>query len=197
MRTMHGSYQLGEEQWDYTLLVYPDEPVSTQLQYARTLLLKTGLADRCHIERPSIGLAHFLAKEAMEPTLIRWIQNICHLHACFPLALNGVELTPTQGLSVGIADTGALARLGHALRILDPFMQSNDCPPLYLEPQPGLPLLHKVSLPLLDELRPALTTLDFSDRFLVEKLVLVRHDRASGRQHLINTVTLTSRQGAA
>ena len=194
MRTIHGSYQLGEEQGEYSLLVYPDEPVTTQLQYARTLMLKTGVADRCHRERPAICLAHFLAKEVMEPTLIRWIQNICRLHASFPLALNGVELTSTQGLSVGLSETDALVRLAQALRILDPFMESNNCPPLYLEPRPSLPLLHKVSLPLLEELRPALTTLDFSERFQVEKLVLVRHDRASGSQQLINTFALTARQ---
>lgn len=197
MSTIHSSYPLGEEQGEYSLLVYPDESVTTQLHYARTLMLKTGIADRCHRERPAICLAHFLAKEAMEPTLIRWIQNICGLHACFPLALNGVELTSSQGLAVGLSETEAMTRLAQALRILDPFMESNHCPPLYLEPQPSLPLLHKVSLPLLEELRPALTTLDFCERFLVEKLVLVRHDRVSCSQQLINTFTLTNRQGTA
>jgi hypothetical protein len=71
------------ELWEYLLVVHPSKELNDKVflekesffgNYAHRLAIKT---------KPHITVANFLAKEGMEETLGRWIQNICNLQNSF------------------------------------------------------------------------------------------------------------------
>ena len=80
--------QLNGELWEYQLVVYPDEPVNEKLIEERNRFYSK-YDTRSQVQlKPHILIANFLAKEEMEATLLRWIQNICNLQSSFNVCLN-------------------------------------------------------------------------------------------------------------
>jgi hypothetical protein len=76
------------ELYQYKLVVEPDAEVCEKVmteklsfcnEYESTLAIETG---------PHITIAEFVAYEAMEDTIIRWMQRICSRQGSFAVTLN-------------------------------------------------------------------------------------------------------------
>jgi len=177
--------QNGHQLWEYILVAYPDEAVRQLVEEERALLpqaYRSGM-------RPHITIAGFQAKEEMEETLVRWIQNICRLHSAFDITLNNFSGQPPHTIYLRIQDAQPLVQLAQRLRILDGFVQSNDCPPVRLN---GRPYLAIGSLPEA-AYAPALTEFaqrSFHASFRVDKIVLVRRWWEGGSYELVDTFNL-------
>src|SRR5664279_1073362 len=88
------AYNSVEETWqqnallEYLLVGHPDAGVNNKIMeekqqfcndYTEKIAIKT---------KPQITVANFLADEAMEPTIIRWMQRICGAQQSFNVTLN-------------------------------------------------------------------------------------------------------------
>lgn len=175
--------------WEYLLVAHPGEDV-----HAKILEEKRNFEINYEQEPdtkfyPHITIANFFAKEAMEETFIRWIQNICTLQKSFTVTLNNYSGFPSSGLYLRIQNEEPFNRLANALRILDGFMQSNDCPPLKLVIKPHITFVTGLSQYSFDHSITEYSKKTFHESFKVDKLVLLKKDSYM-KCHLINTFIL-------
>jgi 2'-5' RNA ligase len=130
-----------------------------------------------------------LAKEAMEETFIRWMQNICNLQRSFTVTLNNYGAFPPHGLYLRVLDAQPFKRLANALKILDGFMQSNDCPPFKLVSKPHISFVAGLSEYTYETVVGEYAQKTFHESFKVDRLFLLRRD-AYMKCHLINSFIL-------
>jgi 2'-5' RNA ligase len=183
------SLQPDTDLWEYLLVAHPSGEVN-----AKILNEKKDFEDQFEQEHdprfyPHITIANFLAKEAMEETFIRWIQNICNLQKSFTVTLNNYSAFPSSGLYLKVLDAEPFKRLANSLKILDGFMQSNDCPPLKLVTKPHITFVTGLSQYTFDNAIKEYSRKIFHESFKVDKLVLLKRD-AYMKCHLINTFIL-------
>lgn len=183
------SLKADTELWEYLLVVHPGEEVNTKILNEKRNFEKQ-YEQECDARfYPYITVANFLSKEAMEETFIRWIQNICNLQKSFTVTLNNYSAFPPSGLYLRVLDAEPFKRLANALKILDGFMQSNDCPPLKLVSKPHITFVTGLSQCTFDNVITEYARKTFHESFKVDKLVLLKRD-AYMKCHLINTFIL-------
>jgi hypothetical protein len=126
------------ELFEYALVAHPDAATSEKIMEEKKSFEETYEQQAMIRMKPHITIAGFLAKEMMEATLVRWVQNICNLQTAFPVVLNNFSGFPPHTIYVRVLDPKPFGQLAAALKILDGFIQANDCPPLHVAPKPHL-----------------------------------------------------------
>ncbi|HWI90197.1 MAG TPA: 2'-5' RNA ligase family protein [Flavisolibacter sp.] len=180
------SLQPGMDLWEYLLVAHPSEEVHVKiLNEKRNFEILHELEPDKNFY-PYITIANFLAKEPMEETFIRWIQNICNLQKSFTVTLNNYSAFPTSGLYLRVQNEEPFKRLANALKILDGFIQSNDCPPARLVSKAHITFASGLSQYSFDNVIKEYSRKVFHESFKVEKLVLLKRD-VYMKCHLINT----------
>src|SRR6266498_4474852 len=135
---------IGYDLWEYLLIASPTKEVSEKVVEEKEIFYKNYGHSLAIQTRPHITIANFLAKEGMEETLARWIQNICHLQNSFTVTLNNYSGFPPHTIYLRVQDAEPFKKLANALKILDGFIQSNDCPPLKLITKPHLTIARQL-----------------------------------------------------
>jgi hypothetical protein len=168
--------KLNGELWEYLLVVYPDESVKEKLAgennrfYAKYNQVPGAQSDSF------ILVANFLAKEEMEATLLRWIQNICNLQNGFAVSLNNFSGFPPGNLYLRIQDAAPFQKLAASLKLIDGFIQSNNCPPMILVSRPHLSFAGKLSQPVYENAVKEYAERSFHETFNVDRLILLKRD---------------------
>jgi 2'-5' RNA ligase len=181
-------FQTDYEMWEYLLVAHPDKEVNAKILKEKIAFEKK-YETRDTRFHPHITIANFLAKEAMEGTFIRWIQNICNLQKSFTVTLNNYAGFPNSGLYLRVQHAEPFNKLANALKILDSFLQSNECPPLKLVSKPHITFVAGLSENTFENVIKEYAGKAFHESFKVEKLVLLKRD-IYGTCHLINTFIL-------
>jgi 2'-5' RNA ligase len=183
------SLQPGANLWEYLLFAHPNQEVFDKVieekmffyeNYGHKLAVQT---------KPHITIANFLAKEGMEATLGRWIQNVCNLQNSFTVTLNNYGGFPPHTIFLRIQNAEPFKKLANALRILDGFIQSNDCPPLKLISKPHLTIARQLPEFIYETAIKDYSQKIFHESFKVDKLILLKRD-AYMKCHLNNTFIL-------
>ena len=183
--TLQAEYEL----WEYLLLVHPSKEAGAKiLEEKRSFEYKYGQEKDTRFY-PHITVATIQAKEGMEDTFIRWIQNICNLQKSFTVTLNNYSAFPSSGLYLRVQDAEPFKKLAQALKILDGFMQSNNCPPVALVSKPHLTFVKGLSAYSYDSAIKEYARKTFHESFKVDKLILLKRDAAM-KCHLLNTFIL-------
>lgn len=182
------SFRTGYDHWEYLLVAYPDTTVHEKL-WDEKKVLQGAYGSAAGAPASFITLASFQAKEALEETLSRWIQNICNLHPGFTATLNNFSGFPPHTIYLRVQDPQPFLKLSNALKMLDSFMQSNDGPPLSICTKPHLPIAAGLPEPLYQTLMPYYAGREFHASFAVEKLVLLKRDHLM-HYDIINTFIL-------
>jgi hypothetical protein len=171
--------------WEYTLLALPDEKLDGAIREEKEFF--DGLYDGLTTLRkgPHIRVAAFLAKEAMEETLVRWIRNICQIQETFTVTLNNYSGFPSHTIYLRVQDPTPFIQLASRLRIIDSFVQSNDCPPVQLTAKPFLSIAGGLSESIYTEAIRLFAQKTFHANFTLEKLVLVKRSWEGERDELV------------
>lgn len=181
--------QIGYDLWEYLLVTSPAKEVSDKVveekkifynNYGHSLAIQT---------KPHITVANFLAKGGMEETLVRWIQNICRLQNNFTVILNNYSGFAPHTIYLRVQNAEPFKKLANALKILDGFIQSNDCPPLKLITKPHLTIARQLPEYIYQAAIKEYSQKTFHESFQVDKLVLLKRD-AYMKCHLIDTFIL-------
>lgn len=175
------------DMWEYLLVAHPSKEVIKKILEEKEFF--NDKYDNDYTLHPHITIANFLAKEAMEETFIRWMQNICNLHKSFTVTLNNYSGLPSSGLYLRVLDAEPFKRLANALRIVDGFMESNDCPSLNLVSKPHLTFVTGLSEYAYTNAIKEYAGKIFHESFRVDKLTLLKRD-IDRKCHLINTFIL-------
>lgn len=177
--------------WEYLLVVHPTEEVRIKVLNEKRIFESKYEQESDTEFHPQISIANFWAKEVMEETFIRWIQNICNLQRNFTVTLNNYSAFPSSGLYLRIQNEEPFKRLANALKILDGFMQTNDCPPLKLVSRPHMTMVSGLARCTFENVVRDYARKTFHESFKVEKLILLKRD-TDMKCYLINTFILPS-----
>jgi len=182
-------FQTDCDLWEYLLVAHPCSEVNEKILLEKKLF-ETRFEQKHDARfRPHITIANFLAKEAMEETFIRWIQNICNLQKSFTVTLNNYSAFPPSGLYLKVLDVEPFKKLANALKILDSFMETNNCPPLKLVSKPHITFAAGLCQFAFDNAIKEYSRKIFHESFKVEKLILLKRD-AYMKCYLVNTFIL-------
>jgi 2'-5' RNA ligase len=183
------SLQTENELWEYLLVAHPDKAVNKKIIEEKKRFEQEYDQEEDTRFHPHITVANFLAKEAMEETFMRCIQNICNLQKSFTVTLNNYNAFPSSGFYLRVQDTEPFKRLANALKILDGFIQSNDCPPLQLVSKPHVTFIAGLSQYTFESAISKYSHKTFHESFKVDKLILLKRDMYM-KCNLINTFIL-------
>lgn len=177
------------ELWEYLLIVQPCQEVSEKILGEKRSFENNYEQIEATNFNNYITIASFLAKEAMEQTFIRWMQNICNLQKCFTVTLNNYSGLPSSGLYLRIQDQEPFKKLANELKILDGFMQSNECPPLALVSSFQMSFVTGLSYYNFETAIKEYAQKTFHESFIVDKLVLMKRNAYGNYRH-VNTFIL-------
>lgn len=183
------SLQTENELWEYLLVASPAKEVFDKIVDEKKFFFENYGHKLATQTKPHITIANFLAKEEMEETLVRWIQNVCNLQNSFTVTLNNYSGFPPHTIYLRVHNAEPFKKLANALKILDGFIQSNDCPPLKLVSKPHLTIARQLPEFIYETAIKDYAEKIFCESFKVEKLILLKRD-AYMRCHLINTFIL-------
>lgn len=160
--------------YEYLLVVNPDAAVHDKVlaqkqefydEYREKAAIKTG---------PHIIVASFLAREAMEETLIRWIQRICDQQPPFTVTLNNYSGFPPHTIYLRVQDPLPFLHLAQKLKAVDDLVRSSSCPPVRLIAKPHLSIARRLPEPVYTKAMFSYSQKTFHESFLVNDLRLLR-----------------------
>lgn len=174
---------------EYLLAIYPGREVSEKITLEKKLF---GLAfgQKVDSHQPFIPLASFVAKEMMEDTILRWVQRICDLQRSFEVKLQHFSGHPPHTIYLQVEDHQPFRMLTNQLKMVDQFIQSNDCPPAILYHTPYLSVADQLPEAVYQEALPLYALRTFSESFAVQTLVLQKRSDAYEKWQPVNQFTL-------
>lgn len=175
--------------WEYLLVASPTIEVFNTIVAEKEMFYENYGYKLAIQTKPHIAIAGFSAKEEMEGTLARWIQNVCNLQKSFVVSLNNYSGFPPHTIYLRIQNEEPFKRLANGLKILDGFIQSNECPPLKLISKPHLTIAAGLPQLIYETAINEYSRKIFHESFRVEKLSLLKRD-AYMNCNLINTFIL-------
>jgi 2'-5' RNA ligase len=185
----------GERGWrraEYLLVIYPcgdlnDKLLDEQQQFSADYGLQITVRNK-----PHITVAAFQAGEAMEDTLIRWIQRICHRHRSFDITLNNYSGFPPHTIYLRVQDPQPFRELMQQLRAIDDFIRSSGCPPVNLVNRPYLSIAGGLTEQLYNRAMPDYSQKTFHGSFRVEELILLKREHSFDPCKTVNVFRLPS-----
>jgi 2'-5' RNA ligase len=179
------------EVYEYVLVALPCDEVSEKVNEERAGFCEAYGHNPCLQVKPHIALATYLSKERMEERLERWIQNICNLQNSFTVTLNNYSSFPPHTIYLRVQEKEPFARLANALRILNGFMEMNDCPSIEFIAKPHMTIAGQLPPSIYEKAISEYAQKSFYESFKVGRLALLKRD-AYMRCQLINTFILPS-----
>ncbi len=131
--------------------------------------------------KPHITVANFLASEAMEPTIIKWMQRICGAQQSFTVTLNNYSGFPPHTIYLRVQDPQPFQQLAKQLKTVDDFIRASACPPARLITKPHLSIARKLPEPVYNKAMADYAQKTFHESFMLDELLLLR------RQHQFDT----------
>lgn len=191
MGSTNGAMHLERENeiCEYMLVALPCKEISDMVNDERVSFSESYVRNPCQHVKPHIALASYFSKERMEETLERWIQNICKLQNGFTVTLNNYSGFPPDTIYLRVQDTEPFAKLVNALRILDGFMEMNDCPSIQFSAKPYMTIGGQLPQYIYEKAISEYAQKSFHESFTVGRLALLKRD-AYMRFQLINTFIL-------
>lgn len=169
------------QEWMYRLVICPEGEGAERI---RQLTEADGQPDRTQ-NLPCIPIAAFRGREAMEDTLIRWVQRVCRMHQRFQVILDDPQPHPAGGWRLPVTDTEPIRQLSEKLTIVDEYIRSCRLGPVHWETNHACRFN---GTPEMTDRRPQTPrpTNNAFATFLVHSLVLTRQAYADGPVEIVN-----------
>ncbi|MCW3073278.1 MAG: 2-5 ligase family protein [Flaviaesturariibacter sp.] len=176
--------------WEYLLVANPDKPVNQILEQEKKEFFRHYGAEVAIKTKSHITVANFLAKEAMEATLTRWIENICSRQQRFTVTLNRFKGLPPSVIYLHVKDAKPFHQLAKGLTAIAPFIQSSDCPPLKVVSSPHLTIARRLDENIYQKAIQIYTHRAFHASFSVTHLTLLRRSGEYGKCTILDNFYL-------
>src|ERR1017187_274799 len=103
---------------EYLLIAKPDKTVYEKVMAGKQFFYDE-YKDKIAIKtEPHITITNFVAKEAMEDTIIRWMANIFNKQQSFPVALNNYSGFPPHTIYLHIQNAQPFQQLAKELKVV-------------------------------------------------------------------------------
>jgi 2'-5' RNA ligase len=165
--------------YEYLLVINPAKEVKEKLISQKQEFFQEYKEETALRTLPHISLLSFLAFEAMEDILIRWIQNICNKYNRFTITFNNFSGFPPHTVYLRIQDPLLLNQLAKELKVIDSFVSSSGCPPLQVNSKPHIPIANSLTPAVFDKALIDYSYKSFHESFVAEELVLLKRSHQS------------------
>ena len=163
-----------ENKWEYRLVASPGKEVLARVA-ALNDVLTTAYGQRISVKsEPVILVANFVADEAMEETVIRWIQRVCGQFPGFNVSFNNFGGFPSQLIYLRIQDAEPFRQLAERLKVIDQYLQSNGCPSANFRTLPHMPIARAIDFATFNEAMIEIGGKTFHESFSVGELILLK-----------------------
>ncbi|HKH62273.1 MAG TPA: 2'-5' RNA ligase family protein [Flavitalea sp.] len=161
---------------EYLLVARPDPNVCDKVRQEKQLFFDTYKQGVALQNPPHIKIANFHANEAMEETVIRWIQRICSQYKSFPVTLNNYSGFPSHTIYVRIQDHAPFKQLADQLAVIDEYVQSNGYPQARLVYRPHVTIANGLGNKVYDWAMSDYSQKTFHETFMMEELILLKRN---------------------
>lgn len=185
-----GQLRYKPDEYEYMLVIQTGKELGKQI-----LETRSGFEDAYHVHsrrlnHPYIKLASFMAKEAMEPTIERWIQRICAGQESFPVMLNNFSGFPTGKLFVRVQYHEPFIKLASGLSVIDDYIKSYGCPSAKIVSHPHVTIANRLPADMYTRAMLDYSQRDFSGSFIVEEVQLLKRKNPNEEFKKINLFKL-------
>lgn len=188
--TGDGYYYNREELFAYQLVAYPEAAVKKEVMIEKEYFSETYQHKVSEKAAPYITVAYFLAKEAMESTMIRYMHRILSRQKSFPVLLNNYSGFPPHTVYMRVQDHQPFKQLADSLKIVDQYAQSNGCPPANPLSYPHVTIAKRLRQNVYDKAIFEYARKTFHAHFEVEELILLRKQNPSEEGKRVNVFKL-------
>src|SRR4051812_26175101 len=130
--------------FEYLLVAHPDAAVTEKIMAEKELFTADYQQKIASKTKPHITVANFLAREAMEETIIRYTQRICSQQESFEVSLNNYSGFPPHTIYLRIQNQQPFKQLAKELKVVSNYINSCACPPVKLITHPHLSIARRL-----------------------------------------------------
>lgn len=178
--------------FEYSIVASPDALVQQQILDEKTFFYEQ-FCPFLPIDTESfIMIARYHAKEIMEETLIRWLQNITRLQSSFSVRLNNFSSIPPDTIYLRVQDVENFMQLCRSIQIIDGFVQANDCPPVQLMTRPMIKIASGLTENIYKNAIGEYAERSFTATFKTEKLLLLKRETSVDSFQMLYSFNLSS-----
>jgi hypothetical protein len=124
-----------------------------------------------------ILLGSFQAKEELENTIVRWLQRIFNLQGSFVVTLNNFSGRPPHNIHLRIQDPEEIKKMINQLKMIDHFIQTNDCPPAVLCYTPQMEISNNIPENSFYKILNEFSGKSFHESFVADKIKLYKRSQ--------------------
>ena len=160
--------------WEYLLVAKPDATVDAQVMEEKQFFsnrFKTSVAVKT---KPHITVANFLAGEAMEETIIRWMHRIISSKKSFRVTLDQYGAFRPHTIYLRVQDHQPFQQLVKELKVVDQYIRGYGCPEMHLIANPHVTIARRLEQTTYSEAVKVYSEKTFHASFEVKELVLLR-----------------------
>jgi len=166
---------------EYLLVAHPDTSVGHKIKLEKEYFSREYHVAIAAKTTPHFTIANFMASEAMEPTMGKWMQHVIGAQQCFPVTLNNYGGFPSHTIYLRVQDPAAFHELAKQLKPVNDYIRNSDCPPVKFVSRTHLTIARRLTEDLYNRAMAEYAQKTFHESFMVEELVLLR------RQHQFDT----------
>ena len=160
----------------YALVAHTDITVYERIMEEKQLFFREYGERQAIQTRPHIPIAQFSASEAMEDTLIRWIQKICSQQQSFAVTLNNYSGIPKEAIYLRVQDYQPFQLLLQQFKSVDEYLQSSACPGMVFNKRPSINIVSNLTATVYEKAIMDYSQKTFHDTFMIQELLLLRKD---------------------
>ena len=164
--------------YEYLLVGHPDAGVYTKVMEEKEYFSGVYGEKVAEKTKPHITVANFMASEAMEPTIVKWMQRICGAQQSFTVTLNNYSGFPPHTIYLRVQDPLPFQQLAKQLKTVDDFIRASACPPARITSKPHLSIARKLPEQVYNIAMADYAQKTFHESFMLDELLLLRRQHA-------------------
>lgn len=180
--------------WEHLLVINPSLSAAEKIYAEKKKFTGTYQDPDAIIGKPHITIAAFVATDEMKPTLIRWIQAICHVHSRFLVLLRNFDGFVPQTIYVKVQNPEPFKQLAKSMNALNHFIRAREYPPLKLTTTPHLTIARRLSKATYFKALPHYLQRPFQESFIATELTLIKRATSYGRCETVHVFPLAPEQ---
>jgi 2'-5' RNA ligase superfamily len=163
-----------QERYEYLLIAHPDTEVHEKIMAEKHSFYKEYNEKIAIKTQPHIPVANFLANEAMEDTIIRWMQRIFIKQQSFRVTLNNYSGFPPHTIYLRVQNAEPFLHLAKELQVVNTYVSSCSYPPMKLFSNPHVSIAGSLTEEVYFKALIQYAHKSFHESFVLNKLLLLR-----------------------
>ncbi len=164
--------------FEYLLVAHPDGLIGDRVIKEKNWFAGHYKVAAAAKAAPHITVANFLAREAMEPTMAKWMQQAIGMLHSFTVTLENYGGFRPHTIYLQVTDTAPFQQLTRQLKPIADFIRNSSCPAVRFISMPHVTIARKLPENIYHTAATDYAQKTFQGSFMLEDLVLLRRQHA-------------------